>query len=280
MVTDKVCHMYKRNTYLGMSSQSLPKEYCDHKVFKQIVELEEFYSSLAFSTMRYISQGTRAWINLDTYVFSSIEGTLESIRDILLKGRINDSYALLRKYYDSTIINIYSNLYLKDNFNLENFVVTQIENWRNGIDTIPEYRVLSQYIKKSEQLKPITDLLQHNKYKNIRDRCNDHTHYNFYHNILSNDNQIYFLDRLKLLDAFSSDLEDIFIQHFAYLFYLNDHYMMSEDYIDSLDIGITPEECSQYEVAPFIQEMFTKVICAKRPDIGSVLKRDTEMRLE
>ena len=85
---------------------------------------------------------------------------------------------------------------------------------------------------------------------------------------------------MKLLDAFSSDLGDIFIQHFAYLFYLNDHYMMSEYYVDCLDIGMTPEEGSQYEVAPFIQEMFTKIINAKRPDIGSVLKKDTEMRLE
>jgi hypothetical protein len=263
-----------------MKSHNLEKEYFDHKVFKQLAELTEFYSSLAISTMRFISQGTKAWLNMDTYVFSSIEGTIESIRDILLKGRINDSYALLRKYYDSTVINVYSNLYLKDHFNHKNFVVSQIDNWRNGTETIPEYRVISKYIKESEQLKPITLLLhQDKKYKSIRDRCNNHTHYNFYHNILSNDNQIYFPGRMKLLDAFSADLDNIFIQHFAYLFYLNDHYMMSEDYIDSLDIGMTPEEGSQYEVAPFIQEMFTNVVNAKRPDIGNVLKKNTEMRL-
>ena len=42
---------------------------------------------------------------------------------------MNDAYTLLRKYYDAAIINIYTNLYLEDNFSIENFVVDKIENW-------------------------------------------------------------------------------------------------------------------------------------------------------
>src|SRR5690606_29704677 len=107
----------------------------------------------------------------------SMQGTLDSMHDLLLKGRINDAYSLLRKFYDSTIINVYSNLYLEDHFSLDNFVVTQIDNWRKGIDKLPEYRIMSQYIKTSSKLKAITDLLQQDQtYKNIRERCNDHTH--------------------------------------------------------------------------------------------------------
>ena len=90
----------------GLSEmKQLKKEYQEHNVFEQLSEFSSFYKSLSFSTMNFISQGTNA-INLDTYVFSSIQGTLDSICEILAKGRINDSYALLRKYYDSTIINI------------------------------------------------------------------------------------------------------------------------------------------------------------------------------
>lgn len=70
----------------------LSKEYLEHTVFKQLTEYANFYSSLSDSTMNFISQGTNSIINIDTYVFSSIQGTLESIHDILLKGRINDSY--------------------------------------------------------------------------------------------------------------------------------------------------------------------------------------------
>jgi hypothetical protein len=221
-----------------------------------------------------------ALLNLDTYAYSSIKGTIDSIKDILLKGRINDSYALLRKYYDSTIINIYAGLYLLDHFSFDNFIVNQIDNWRKGTDTIPEYRVISKYINDSPRLKSLNDLFKKDdRYKKIRDRCNDHTHYNFYRNLLLNDNQIYNPNRTKYLDVFSKDIEAIFIQHFAYIFYINDHYMMSSDYIDCLDIGVTPEENSQYFVAGFIQKAFDEIIKVKRPDIAEEIKRNTQMEL-
>ncbi|GAB4450647.1 MAG: hypothetical protein Fur0028_06150 [Bacteroidales bacterium] len=218
---------------------------------------------------------------MDTYVFSSVKGTLDSIREILSNGRINDSYALLRKYYDSTIINVYTNLYLSDHFNIDNFIVEHIDNWRKGTETIPEYRVILKYIKDSAKLKPITDLLLNDKlYKNIRDRCNDHTHYNYYYNLLLNDNEIYLPNRVKALDTFSADLIAVFVQHFAYLFYLNDHYMISTDYVVYLDVGMTPEEGSQYWVSPFIQKTFDKWIKPYRPDIADEIKSKTSMKLE
>jgi len=197
------------------------------------------------------------------------------------KGRINDAYALIRKYFDSTFINIYTNLYLQDNFCIDNFIVEKIDNWRNGTNSIPEFRVISKYIKESPKLKPISDLLKKDdRYKKMRDRCNDNTHYNFYHNVLLNDNAIHNPNRIKYLDAISFEMRSLFIQHFAYIFYLNDHYLMSSDYIDSLDAGMTPEEDTQYWVAPFIQEIFDGVIKQHRPDIATEIKNKTEMKLE
>jgi hypothetical protein len=261
--------------------EQLNNQYLEHKVFGQLTEFSDFYESLSESVMNWVTKGTRSVLNLDTYVYSSMQGTLESIHDILLKGRINDSYSLLRKFYDSTIINVYSNLYLEDKFSLDNFFVTQIENWRKGTDRLPEYRIMSQYIKNSPKLKAITDLLQQDQtYKNIRERCNDHTHYNYYHNLILNDNQIYSTERIKALDNFSSDLEHIIIQHLAYIFTVHEHYMMSTDYSDSMDVGITPEEDSQYWVAPFIQKLFDKLIMAKRPDVAAELKEHTSMKFE
>jgi hypothetical protein len=255
--------------------------YLNHRVFAELAEYADFYRSLSFSIMNWISQGTKTIRNIDTYVYSSIQGTLESIHDILIKGRINDSYALLRKYYDSTIINVYSNLYLSDHFNMDNFIVTQIDNWGNGTKKLPAYGIMSKYIKDSPRLSPITILLQKdNTYVDIRHRCNDHTHYNYYHNVLINDNEILLQNRLAFLDTFSKDLEDIFIQHFSYIFYLNDHYWMSSDYIDSLDVGATPEEGSQYFVAAFIQNIFDKTIKGKRPDLAKEIKCKSSMTIE
>src|SRR3546814_13983086 len=84
------------------------------------------------SVFSFATMGTKAIGNIYTYVYSSMQGTVVSMRTILLTGRINDAYALLRKYYDSTVINVYSNLYLKKNFSIENFIVEKINNWIQG----------------------------------------------------------------------------------------------------------------------------------------------------
>lgn len=259
----------------------LGTEYKNHLVFKLLENLSDFYESLSYTIMGFSTTGTLSIINLDTYAYSSIKGTIESINDTLRKGRINDSYALLRKFFDSTIINIYTNLYLIDNIAIDNFIVSKIENWRKGTERIPDYRVMSQYIKKSDRLKGITNLLQKDeRYKKIRDRCNAHTHYNFYKYYLLNDNEIYNENRIKYLDIFAFDIESIFIQHFSYLFSIHEHYMASTDYIDSKDLGIEPEEDSQYWVASFIQETFDNLIKLKRPDIAEFIKTHTIMHLK
>lgn len=260
---------------------NLGTEYKEHKLFEKLDETIDFYKKLSFSIISFITQGTKAICNIDSYVYSSIQGTLESIKIILQKGRINDAYALLRKYYDSIIINIYTNLYLNDNVNVENFVVEKIENWLKGKEKLPHFPEMLKYIEKSDKLKEINNLLyKDNRYKEIRDRCNDHTHYNFYKNMLLNDNKIYLKSRVGILDIFLKDLEQIFILHISYLFYLNDHYMMSTDYVDSLEFGLTPEEDSQYLVASFIQKVFDSVLKKNRKDLAEVIKKNTSMKLE
>ena len=220
-------------------------------------------------------------INLNTHVFTSIKGTIDSIKLVLNNGRINDAYALLRKYYDSTIINVYTNLYIEDNSNLDKYIVDKIQNWIKGTEKLATYCEMSQYIRKSERLKPITDLIIVNeKYKDIRQRCHDHMHYNYYHNIIYNDNQVYLENRVKYLGVFSNDLKTLFIQHFAYFFYLMDHYMMSTDYVDHLDLGMIPPEDSQYWVASFIQDAFDKWIKPNRPDIAEAILANTMMQLK
>lgn len=256
------------------------KEYTEHRVFSELEQYADFYCRLSMSVMSFVTMGTNAVLNIDTYAYSSIQGTIESIKATLSIGRINDAFALLRKYHDSAVINVYANVYLKDHFSIENFVVETINNWLKGKATLPEYRIMSQYLRKSENLQPITQLLfSDDRYKKIRERCNDHTHYNFYQHVMLNDSRIHNPHRVKWLDRLSTDLRDLFILHFAYVFCLHDHYMMSSDYIDSLDCQILPEEGSQYWVAPFVQEMFDQVFRPHRPDLYEAIKEATAMQL-
>lgn len=256
------------------------EEYKKHHVFSVLEYCTHFYESLSWSVFGFCSTGTNAIYNIDSYVFSSIRGTLESMLVILRYGRINDAYALLRKYYDSAIINVYSNLYLEDHVSIENFIVDKIDNWLKGKDQLPEYRVMSNYIRKSEKVAAINNHLYTNdRYKTIRERCNDHTHYNFFYNVLLNDNEVYLEHRLKVLDAFSADVRDVFILHLAYLFFLKDHYMTSSDYVDALECGMTPVVDSQYWVSPFVQAVFDDIISKQRPDIAATIKQYSCMQL-
>lgn len=257
------------------------QEYQSHPVFGELDRYISFYKSLADSVFQFVSIGTNAIGNIDSYVFSSIQGTLTSIRTILRDGRINDAYALLRKYYDSAIITIYSNLYLEEHCSIENLVVQQIDSWLTGKDRLPEYRVMSEYIRKSPRVSTITQILfADDRYKRLRDRCNDHTHYNFYHNVLLNDPHIYLRNRRKALNEFAGDVRDVVILHVSYLFFAKQHYMASSDYLDYLECGLTPEPDSQYWVAPFVQEMFDEVVAQHRPDIAATIKDHTSMHLK
>ncbi|RPI79678.1 MAG: hypothetical protein EHM45_01990 [Desulfobacteraceae bacterium] len=256
------------------------EEFQKHAVFADLERYGAFYESLAHSVFPFVSVGTRAICNIDSYVFSSIQGTLASIHAILQDGRINDAYALLRKYYDSAIINIYTGLYLKDHVSIENFIVTQIDKWLQGKDQLPEFRIMSQYIRGSQRAAPITGLLfSDDRYKRLRDRCNDHTHYNFYRNVLLNDKEIVLEGRRQALEEFSNDLRDVLILHLSYLFFANGHYMISSDHIDCLECGMTPEPDSQYWVAFFVQEMFDQTIKKSRPDIATMIKQHSLMHL-
>lgn len=257
------------------------EEFQKHAVFADLERYAAFYESLAFCVFGFVSVGTRAICNIDSYVLSSIQGTLASIHAILRDGRVNDAYALLRKYYDSAIINIYTNLYLQEQTSSKAFIVTQIDNWLLGKEGLPKFGIMSDYIRASTTVAPITSLLFADKrYKRIRDRCNDHMHYNFFGNFLFNDKTIYLDGRQEAMREFSSDLRDVLILHLSYMFFANEHYMMSSDHLDCLECGITPEPDSQYWVAPFVQEIFDQTMKPFRSDVVSAIKQHSSMLLK
>ncbi|MGC4002298.1 MAG: hypothetical protein QM811_03780 [Pirellulales bacterium] len=255
-------------------------QYQAHPVFDELERHIGFYEHLARSVFQWASSGTSVFGNIDSYVYSSIHGTLSSIQTVLRSGRINDAYSLLRKYHDSVVINVYSILYLEENFSINNFVVEQIDRWLKGTAQLPEYRVMSQYIRACPRVASITAVLYFDdRYKRLRDRCNDHTHYNFYRNVLLNDNEIHLPHRGQALDAFVTDLRDLVVLHFAYLFFARQHYMMASDYVDCLECGYTPEADSQYWVAPFVQEGFDEILAKHRPDVAAIIRCGTSMHL-
>lgn len=257
-------------------------EYKAHDVFNCLSKFIDFYDMFSMSIMSFATIGTKAIINIDTYVYSSMQGTLESIQMLLKAGRIGDAFALMRKYHDSIILNLYTNLYLEKNRGQEKIVVQEITGWLNGSGQLPHnnYGKMSAYIETSEELKEFFKALNTDKsYVETRQRCNDHMHYNYFDNVMINDNKIRIPQRIKLLDLFKTDLENLFILHACAIFYLNDHYMVSSDYLDHLEMGMTPPEDAQYWVAPFIQEILSELINEKRSDLVAIIKDKSSMFL-
>lgn len=258
--------------------------YVQHRVFKELKEYAQFYGNLSFSVMSFASSGIlnlpHASANIDTYFFSSMQSTLISIREILSRRRLNDSYVLLRSFYESIIINVYCGLYIEDKCSLESYVVQEVNDWIHGKSPLPRFEKMIKYILSSNAFSGINPLLNKNDlYKKIRDRCNSHVHFNIYWNLLLNDDSLDLDNRAEYLNVFLRDLRGLIIMHLSYIFTLKGYYMSSDDYMSSLECGIEPEDGSQYFVAPFVQDVFDNLIKVDRMDIYDEIKNNTYMNL-
>ena len=139
---------------------------------------------------------------------------------------------------------------------------------------------MAKYLNNSSSLSKLNKLIDlDRRYEGIRDRCNDNMHYNFFALILLNDGRVYLKERFQHLEQLRNDIRDVFILNISYILTINEHYMVSSDYLDHLNLGMSPPKSSQYWVAPFIQEMANKVLLKERPDILELLKRSTNMEL-
>ncbi len=74
---------------------NMPDDYLKHKVFDDLEYMRQFYYSLSNSSHSFVASGTKGIGNYASYVYSAIEGTLDSITALLTRGRINDAYTLI-----------------------------------------------------------------------------------------------------------------------------------------------------------------------------------------
>ena len=139
---------------------------------------------------------------------------------------------------------------------------------------------MSQYIRDAKCVQAVNALLNMDgRYKAIRDRCNDHTHYNYFANVMLNNRDVRWPSRGPVLEQFHGDLRDLFMLHLAYSFSVNEHYMMSGDYMDYVNCGDRPPDGCQYWVAPYVQEIYDGVLRTHRSDIADLIKHSTSMHL-
>lgn len=207
-------------------------------------------------------------------------GTLDSVRVVLREGRVNDAYALVRKYHDGTIAVLYINVYIAENYSLQNFVVEKIQQWVNTKQKLPSAEKMMDKIRQHEPLKELEKLFDFDGlYHKIRRLTNGNTHYNKLYYLWMNNNMIYNPKRVKELDNLYTCILHLFIFHFSYMYMLNPQYMMPSDYMDAFDCGSEPEEGSLNWVDTYVKKVFEKYIVTKRPDVADFMRNHTEMKL-
>lgn len=285
------------------------EEYKTHLIFSDLEKYTHFYQQLESETWLWTNFVIKAGTNIDFPMFRGMKNTLESIKILLNNGKINDAFTLCRKYRDSTLINIYFSLQVKEkedefakisleDFNSDDHLKKQlneihdknnlnyINDWIQGeitkeIRNELRYKKIFNKIKASEYLKEINSFFDQKSDDLLEARLNNHTHYNSLEYFYLNDSTPYnSKKKVALLSELQNDITYIFVRHFIWLFTLKDNYMMDSEHRDSLEIGMTPPKNSEYWVTPFIQEIFDDVIKKNKPKLAEILKNNTRMELK
>lgn len=258
----------------------MPESYLKHKVFDDLKYMMEFYDSISMSCLSFVATGTHGITNYASYVYTAIEGTLDSISILLTKGRINDAYTLIRKLFDDILLEIYIDVTLKDKFSIDNFIVEEINEWIQGKHRIPKTEKILKSLETSEKTKDLYPLFGWDTYlKKNRELLDDSVHSNRFNLMLLNCNKVYIEGRERHLKNCEIVLNQLFLLHVSFIFHLNPQYLMASNYMDYKDAGQTPPTGCENWIAPFAQDVFDKVIKPHK-NISEYIKRNCYLEIE
>jgi len=245
-----------------ISKTVYPESYTKHKIFDEIEDYKEFYDSISYSCHCFIPNGVESMLNYASYIFTSIQSTLDSVKMLFEKGGINDAYVLIRKLYDDILVEIYIDILRKDHFDYEeNSIVQDANEWIKGKHRIPCLKKILQTIKDSQTTKDLYPFFGWDTYlKKDRELLDDSVHSNRYSRMLINCDQLYLENREKYLENASVVLRHIITLHLSFIFYLNPQYLMAYTYIACVDEGITPPEGCENWLDDYAQKAFDRYI--------------------
>ena len=258
----------------------MPESYLKHKVFDDLKYMMEFYDSISMSCFSFVASGTHGITNYASYVYSAIEGTLDSISILLTKGRINDSYTLIRKLFDDILLEIYIDVTLKEKFSIDNFFVAEVNEWIQGKHRIPKTEKILKCLEMSEMTKDLYPLFGWDTYlKKNRELLDDSVHSNRFQQMLLNCCDVYIENREQHLKNCEIILNQLFLLHLSFIFHLNPQYLMASDYMDCIEVGqIPPTGCENW-IAQFAQDAFDKVIKPHK-NISEYIKSTCYLEIE
>lgn len=283
-------------------------EYLLHPIFNDLKEADQFYSVLSMNIIYWVPFGLskKPIINYDSYFVGSMAETISSITKLLKCGHIADACTLVRRFDDLAITNVYialrlemrrKELYSKigdgtwankslaeiEEATTDKAISAWMQDKLNQTDAAKLFSIkkMLKTIERADYLRLINTVLEPDSkiYATLRQRLDNYVHSNSYSTIISNDRCIYWEGRMRALNQLQIDLRTIIIRHLSYLFSINDHYLLDQNVIDTISMGMQPEPGAEFSVDMAIQEYLRKTIYKFRPDIAKVLIASTKMRL-
>ena len=248
---------------LSNFSLQLSEEYKEHHIFAELEEMKNLYEGLSERSSYFLATGTRTIINYESYYFLSIYGTLDSIKTLLEFGRINDAIVLVRKIFDDVLTEIYLDVTLKDKYNVfESFYVEEVQQWLDSSFRIPKLKKILKVLETSPKTKDLYPYFGWNTYlEHNRQLLDDSVHSNSYSKVLFNCNTVYLGERkVRMLKNISIILNQLMMIHVSFIFHLNPEYLTASDYMDYMEMGMTPPEGSEEWIANFAQDAFDRYI--------------------
>lgn len=222
---------------------------------------------------------------IHTYVVASMGKTVKSILELKDSKRIGDAYALLRKYYEAVILDVFIMTKDKEKFEAGSKIYEWIKNKQemfthtNPSKKVDQIRKMSEKIAVKPQTIDITKILKidnypNSEYKNIRNRCNSHIHHVDYEKIILNDPNLFsYTQRDELITELEEDLKNIFILHISYLSILKTRVLID---VSDLDAGLPMIE---EKVEPLVKTLFEEIIKPSSfSSVISVIEKETGLK--
>lgn len=210
--------------------------------------------------------------------------TIDSLIMCCEVGNFGDVYTLLRKLRD----NLFFYLYVLEVSNsadmLSKTEMTEqekyIKKWLQNKLTGLTFNGMFQFLCNSTSLKPAIEKYNFEvEFKKINKTLNNYVHSNGV-KYLNHPIGYYFS---VSTESFSEELysvaERIMISFIFFLILLRGDLVASSDYVEALEFQQTPEEGSQYWVAPFVKEFVQNHIGVLGEDCGKFLKEATFMEI-
>lgn len=236
--------------------------YQNHQVFELLDKMMDYYDGLSYSSFFFMPHGTLTIGNYATYIYMSIQSTLGSIKTLLKMGHITDAFVLIRKLFDTVLVDIYIDVVREDNYDwMKSLVVKDVEEWLKKQKWIPHTDKILSVLKESKTTKDLYPLLGWDTYlKTNREHLDNHVHASSYRSLLLNCETICIDNRERELKNASIILKQIMMVHLAFMFYMNGPYMMDSTYMDYRDCNEEPPEGSESWLAPYAQKAFDEFL--------------------